>query len=175
MDLKKCFEVHPKLTSRAQTSAVMRLWSSVGGEMRFSRGWLAGWLVRLHWNAGSFVCLGEEWVRRRMPLMIAERKNEPPGSVLSVSAPPLSFSLSLYPFFFPACENLHRAEPLSAEATVPRHNRCFFLPLWTPPPPPPLLGAYVCQGKRNTGPQLLFLSASLPLDGCKHPRWMVNC
>lgn len=65
---------------------------------------VAAWLVRLHWNAGSFVCLGEEWVRRRMPLMIAERKNEPPGSVLSVSAPPPppphSCSLCLSIFFF---------------------------------------------------------------------------
>lgn len=63
--------------------------------------------------------------------MIAERKNEPPGSVLAVSAPPLSFSLS---FFFSVCENLHRAEPLSAEASVPRHNRCFvFAPVNTHP------------------------------------------
>lgn len=68
-------------------------------------GWLAGWPVRLHWNAGSFVCLREEWVRERMPLMIAEKKNEPPGSVLSLSPSPdspaliLSVSLSLSFFF----------------------------------------------------------------------------
>lgn len=35
--------------------------------------WMAGWLASqaIHWNAGSFVCLREEWVRGRMPLMIA--------------------------------------------------------------------------------------------------------
>lgn len=130
-------------------------------------GWLAGWPVRLHWNAGSFVCLREEWVRERMPLMIAEKKNEPPGSVLSLSlpTPPLSFSLSLFPYlFFSVCENLHRAEPLSAEATVPRHNHCFVLPC-EHTHTPPLLGAYVCQGQGNTGPLLLFLSTSLLLLG----------
>lgn len=93
-------------------------------------GWLAGWPVRLHWNAGSFVCPREEWVRGRMPLMIAERKNEPPGSVLSLCPLPHSPTLILSPsfsIFFCVWEPSPCWASLS-EATVPRHNHCFVLP-----------------------------------------------
>lgn len=144
-------------TAQPKPIPVMRHWSSWGERCGSTVvGWLAGWLVRLHWNAGSFVCLREEWVRGRMPLMIAERKNEPPGSVLSLSplphSPtlPLSFSLrlSLCPSFslsFSACENLHRAEPLALGPRSPGTTTALSCPCEHTP----LLymGAYVCQGQ----------------------------
>lgn len=130
-------------------------------------GWLDGWLVRLHWNAGSFVCLREEWVRERMPLMIAEKKNEPPGSVLSLSRLPRSHSLCLsFPIFFFLCVRTFTVPSLSLlRPQSPGTTTALSCPVNTHTHTPPLLGAYVCQGQGNTGPLLLFLSTSLLLLG----------
>lgn len=116
---------HPQ-TDISEPTPMVRLRSS--GESDVVGLWLDGWLVGRSGYTGmrwSFVCLREEWVRGRMPLMIAERKNEPPGSVLSLSPLPhsptliLSPSLSLFSLSFSVCENLHRAEPLSLRPRSP--------------------------------------------------------
>lgn len=133
-------------------------------------GWLAGWPVRLHWNAGSFVCLREEWVRGRMPLMIAERKKEPPGSVLSPSlspplaptpilSPSLSVSLSLS-----VCENLHRAEPLSLRPRSPGTTTALSCPVNTHPSSTGRLRLPGPGKHRATAPILIHIAA---------PAWMV--
>lgn len=102
--------------SSGTSNIAQRDFSPVGRAMRFNCGRMAGWLAGQATLECGVFCLSEreEWVRGRMPLMIAERKKEPPGSVLSLSLipPPLvlpptysptpilspSLSLSLYLF-----------------------------------------------------------------------------
>lgn len=131
---------------------------------------MAGWPVRLHWNAGSFVCLREEWVRGRMPLMIAERKKETPGSVLSLPAPPLSHSHSLslsrsVPLYLSSvCENLHRPEPLSLRPRSPGTTTALSCPMNTHPSSTGRLRLPGPGKHRATAPILIHITA---------PAWMV--
>lgn len=159
-----------KSTTQLKPTPMMRLWSS-WGEWCGSTvvGWLAGWPVRLHWNAGSFVCLREEWVRGRMPLMIAERKNEPPGSALSLFPHPHSPTLILSPsvslsLSFSVCENLHRAEPLSLRPRSPGTTTALSCPVNTHPSSTGRLCLPGPVKHRATAPILIHIAA---------PAWMV--
>lgn len=162
-----------RLTPTVQPTATMRHWCS--GEKDVA-GWLVGqsgytgmWGLLFVWERSGSGGECHWWLQ-------GGRMNLQEVFLLSPSPPTLVLSVSIV-FFF-QCVRTFTVPSLSPlRPRSPGTTTALSCPVNTHTPP--LLGAYVCQGMRNMGPRLLFLSTSLPLEGCDCVSvlwcWMINC